>query len=173
MTTVVESFLGRELEIPEDRQYHSDEGVWLKPSAAGSYAVGLTEPALLMAGMIRDVEPLVEEGTHVEAGTAVILVLTARLKYLALPVSGTVTFAKGLKDCAARLTETPYDVPLLFIVPDRTQLMGLLDAVAYAHALRDSEGCRNPGGHKGGVSPTCKAVYMGLGQQRLVDHPDG
>ncbi len=63
--------------------------------------------------------------------------------------------------------EAPYDTPLFFVESLNLEERHLSSAADYADFLRNSEGARNPKGLKGGVSPTCKAVYMGLGQQKL------
>jgi len=165
----VENFLGQELALPEDFLYDPGEGLWARELEDGRMAFGITEPALLMAGAVRQVEILVEDGSEVEAGDTVLLALTSRLKYVATPVSGTVHFP-DMADLAARLAEATYDTTLFLIKVGRHGTHGLLDANDYAESLRATEGARNPGGAKGGVSPTCKAVYMGLGEQKLPDH---
>jgi len=43
----------------------------------------------------------------------------------------------------------------------------LAHALEYAENLRTSEGYKNPEGVKGGVSGICKAVYTGIGEQKL------
>ena len=40
-------------------------------------------------------------------------------------------------------------------------------AEEYAESLGTTEGARNPEGLKGGVSGICKAVYTGIGEQKL------
>lgn len=167
MGVTFENFLGRNLVIPDDRSYEPAEGLWIKQEYDGRLAVGLTEPAVLMAGTMREAEFLVEDGSRVDAGETVILVLTAKLKYIAAPVSGKLVHSQDAGSLAAKIAEAPYSTALFHIVPDGGKTADLLDAASYADALRDSDGARNPGGHKGGVSPTCKAVYMGLGQQSI------
>ncbi|MFC1835762.1 GcvH-related protein [Thermodesulfobacteriota bacterium] len=167
MTTTVKNFLGRELSIPEDRLYDPNEGLWLKEQPDGRLAVGLTEPSVLMAGAIRELEMLVADGSPVERGETVLLILTARLKYVAVPVAGKLEYSPDLNELSGGVGEDPYDGTIFFVTPETDDTPGLLDAAAYAESLKTSEGARNPGGHKGGVSPTCKAVYMGLGDQRI------
>lgn len=167
MTVQVEEFLGTVVSIPEDRLYDPEEGLWLKLQPDGRMAVGLTQPAVLMAGPIRNVERLVEQGTTVKAGETVLLGLTARLKYIACPIPGAVTFPESQDDPAVRVMKDPYDTPLFFVESSALEERHLSNAADYADFLRNSEGARNPKGLKGGVSPTCKAVYMGLGQQKL------
>lgn len=167
MTVQVEEFLGTVVSILEDRLYDPEEGLWLKRQPDGRIAVGLTQPAVLMAGPIRNIERLVEQGTPVKSGETVLLGLTARLKYIACPISGAVTFPESHDDPAAKVMETPYETPLFFVESSALDERHLSSAADYADFLSNSEGARNPKGLKGGVSPTCKAVYMGLGQQKF------
>jgi hypothetical protein len=43
----------------------------------------------------------------------------------------------------------------------------LVSTEQYVENLRTSEGFKNPDGLKGGVSGICKAVYSGIGQQKI------
>jgi len=148
------------------------EGLWVKECEDGSLALGITEPPVLMSGPPREVEPLLEAGATVRPGETVILVLTSKLKYIASPISGIVSFPTFSSDTMQRLADDPYSVPLFSVVPNEKSLRGLVDATQYADSLKDSEGSRNPHGRKGGVSPTCKAVYMGLSEQKLQRNTD-
>ncbi|MEW6350712.1 MAG: GcvH-related protein [Thermodesulfobacteriota bacterium] len=168
MDVQFENFLGRELVLPDDRSYDPTEGVWLKQEAAGRLAIGLTEPTVLMGGTVRQVELLVEDGSEVTQGETVILVLTAKLKYLAAPISGTLVCPEDLSSVSEKIVEDPYGTALFYILPAKDEIGRFLDASGYATALKDSEGARNPGGHKGGVSPTCKAVYMAIAEQKIT-----
>lgn len=167
MAVQVEEFLGNVIALPEDRLYEPEEGLWLKIEPDGRFAVGLTEPALLMMGTIRDIDILVDSGAKVDSGETVVLGLTARLKYIACPLAGIVTFPEQRDDLARRVMADPYNTPLFFVQPLDFDERGLSNAFEYSNFLRNSEGARNPKGLKGGVSPTCKAVYMGLGQQKF------
>jgi len=172
MPVRVSNFLGRDLSIPEDRLYDPNEGLWVKECEDGSLALGITEPSVLMSGPLREVEPLLEPGAMVQRGETVILALTTKLKYIASPISGIVSFPTFSSDAMQRLADDPYSVPLFFVVANKKSLDGLADATQYADSLKDSEGSRNPHGRKGGVSPTCKAVYMGLSEQKLQRNTD-
>ena len=166
MAIQVKEFLGTTIAIPEDRLYEQEEGLWVKQQPDGRFAVGFTEPALLMSGIIRDIETLVDSGANVNSGETVLLSLTARLKYIACPLSGTVRFPK-MEELASRIMGDPYNTPLFFVATSDIVGRNLATASEYGDFLRNSEGARNPKGSKGGVSPTCKAVYMGLGQQKF------
>lgn len=172
MSVQVSNFLGRDISIPEDRLYDLIEGLWVKEREDGSLELGITEPSVLMSGALREVEPLLEAGTMVHPGETVILALTSKLKYIAVPVSGIVSFPMFSADMIQRLADDPYSVPLFFIVPSEKITHGLADATHYADSLKNSEGSRNPHGRKGGVSPTCKAVYLGLSEQKLQSDTD-
>lgn len=164
----VPNFLGKVLELPENLRYEPMEGLWVDVRPDGRLAVGMSEPAALMAGALRDIEPLVPSGTHVVQGQTVLLLLTARLKYIAAPVAGIIEFPADETAAAERVADNPYGSALFAFAPDNKGLEHLLSAADYAEQLKDSEGARNPEGRKGGVSPTCKAVYMGLGGQKLT-----
>lgn len=167
MDVKFENFLGRSLIIPDDRSYYPAEGLWLKEEDDGRVAVGLTGPSLLMAGTIREIEFLVEDGSSVRTGETVVLALTAKLKYIAAPLSGTLVCPTDLGHLTPGLHEDPYGTVLFHIVPQGEDTGDFLDAKGYSNALKDSDGARNPGGNTGGVSPTCKAVYMGIGDQSI------
>lgn len=166
MTVQFENFLGRDIVIPDDRSYDPSEGLWIKEEE-GKLAIGITEPTAIMAGTIREVEFLIEDGSKVHAGDAVVLALTAKLKYIAAPIPGVLVFPSDLGNLTGKLVDDPYGTTLFHIVPQAGQISDFLDAAGYANALKDSDGARNPGGHTGGVSPTCKAVYMALGGQSI------
>jgi hypothetical protein len=48
-----------------------------------------------------------------------------------------------------------------------TAYRSLVSAESYVETLRNTEGFKNPEGIKGGVSGICKAVYSGIGQQKI------
>ncbi|MBI5252715.1 MAG: hypothetical protein HY912_24735 [Desulfomonile tiedjei] len=167
MAIQIEDFLGTALSIPEDRFYEPEEGLWLKRQPDGTFAVGFTEPALLMTGAMRDIEMLVDSGAKVNSGETVLLGLTAKLKYIACPLPGIVTFPEQRDGLGSSIMADPYNTPLFFVDPSDFNERNLSNAAVYCDFLKNSEGARNPKGLKGGVSPTCKAVYMGLGQQKF------
>ena len=135
----------------------------------GRLAVGITEPTVLMAGTVREVEMLIENGGHVNAGDTVVLALTSKLKYIATPVSGQLICPMDVGSLPEKIARDPYDTILFYIIPEKHKIGELSDAAGYAAALNDTDGARNPGGHKGGVSPTCKAVYMALSEQKITN----
>ena len=163
MGVVIEEFLGKSITLPEDRSYLAEEGLWVQETADGRLAVGLAEPTLVMFGSVRQSEGVVDEGERVEAGQTVCLALTGKLKYFSAPAAGIVTFAPDVEG----LNQSPYETPIFFISDGSAPEGALTDAAGYARFLADSEGSRNPKGHKGGTSPMCKAVYSSIGEQKI------
>jgi len=57
----IEKFLGKRVEIPEDRRYHGRQGLWAK-SDGREIVFGFTEPSLVLIGGINDLEWIAPEG---------------------------------------------------------------------------------------------------------------
>lgn len=167
VSLILSNFLGRNLIIPEDRLYDASEGLWIRKMDDGRLAVGITEPTVIMGGTVREVEILVEDNSCVTRGETVILALTGKLRYMASPVSGKLTCSEDLGSLPGKIVQDPYGTPVFYVSPDQDESDLLVDPAGYLEALKDSDGSRNPGGHKGGASPTCKAVYMALGEQNI------
>lgn len=163
-----EGFLGRSLKIPADLHYDSEQNLWARQKEPGLVEVGFAQPLILLVGGIKDLEPLVDDGAEVGAGDLVLLAITAKIRYLHSPLAGKVNFRPDLAGAIDRVAADPYDTPLFSLDGADIQGSDLADVGAYAKALGRSEGARNPGGHTGGVSPTCKAVYQGISGQRLT-----
>lgn len=167
---VIEKFLGQRVNIPGDRKYYAKQGLWAK--AQGDRVVfGFTEPALVLAGGVNDLDWLVEENASVRQGQDVVFVITGKIQYIDTPLQGTISFNMGLKPDLSPVVEDPYDKGWLFrIKPDagmtETDLTAM-DARGYTESLKSSEGCKNPEGLKGGVSGICKAVYSGIRDQKI------
>ena len=87
----IEKFLGRKVNIPEDRRYFAKEGLWAKQKGEG-IVFGLTEPFLVLAGGFSELDWLFEDGQHVESSAAVVFAITGKILYLETPVAGTVFF---------------------------------------------------------------------------------
>ncbi len=166
---VVEKFLGRRVEIPEDRRYFAKEGLWAKPEGP-DVLFGLTEPFLVLAGGFSEAEWLLEDGRTVGCGTAVMFAITGKILYIETPLAGTVFFNDEAKRHPQHVVEDPYGRGWLFKVVSPEGDQGApksLDAFQYLEHLRDSEGFKNPEGLKGGVSGICKAVYSGIREQKI------
>jgi len=167
---IIERFLGRRVEIPEDRRYDIKQGLWGKYSEH-HITFGLSQPALILAGGLKDLEWLVTEGQPVQQGEAIIFAITGKILYIDSPIKGNIHLNDEVKHAPELVLRDPYDQGWLFelksaedIEKDFNRLAG---ASAYAESLKKSEGCKNPEGLKGGVSGICKAVYSGIGEQKI------
>lgn len=163
----LEGFLGRTLEIPASLRYDPEQNLWVRQAESGVVEVGFCEPLILSVGGIKELEPLVDEGSLVQAGDMVLLAITAKIRYLHSPLSGTVSFNPHLAQAVEQVVANPYDTPLFSLARAHMAGSSLASAQDYVKVLSRSEGARNPGGHVGAVSPTCKGVYQGISGQRL------
>jgi glycine cleavage system H protein len=167
---VIEKFLGQRVEIPEDRRYHSKQGLWAKAQDQ-DLVFGLTQPALILAGGVNDLDWLVEDRVSVTDGQDVVFIITGKILYIHNPFKGTVFFNPEVKQNPAIVSADPYGKGWLFrIKPDAGRndaWQTLADAQAYIESLKGSEGFKNPEGLKGGVSGICKAVYSGIREQKF------
>lgn len=167
---VIESFLGKRVEIPENCLYDIQQGLWASIEMQ-RITFGLTQPALVLQGGIKDLDWLVSQGQMVQTGDAVIFAITGKILYLDTPVAGTLSYNPYVRTNTAHLAEDPYGTGWLFAVKpagDPHLACGhLSSAAAYLENLKTSEGFKNPNGLKGGVSGICKAVYTGIGDQRI------
>ena len=167
---VIEKFLGQRIEIPEDRRYHSKQGLWAKAQDQ-NLVFGLTQPALILAGGVNDLDWLVENQVSVTAGQDVVFVITGKILYIFTPVAGIVFFNPEVKQRPSLASEDPYEKGWLFrIKPEVNQEKAwqtFADMQDYIESLKGSEGFKNPEGLKGGVSGICKAVYSGISEQKF------
>ena len=167
---VIEKFLGQRVEIPEDRRYHPKQGLWAKEQD-NDLVFGLTQPALILAGGVNDLDWLVDDGVTVSQGQDVVFLITAKILYIAAPVAGVVFFNPEAKQNPSLAAKDHYDTGWLFRIRPETDidaaLQSLADAQAYIESLKGTEGLKNPEGLKGGVSGICKAVYSGISQQKF------
>ena len=76
---VIEKFLGQRVEIPEDRKYHSKQGLWAHAQDQ-DLVFGLTQPALILAGGVNDMDWLAEDQVPVTEGQEVVFVITAHIQ---------------------------------------------------------------------------------------------
>lgn len=169
---VIEKFLGQTVSIPDALGYDIRQGLWVKPEGAGA-VVGLSEPALVLHGGIDDLDWLVAEGAAVGENQDVLFAITGKILYLSTPLAGRIFFNAEAKARPDRLKDDPYGRGWLFrlqteAAADRA-LSGLADAGAYIERLKESDGCKNPEGLKGGVSGICKAVYSGIRTQKIAN----
>ena len=166
----IEKFLGKRVDIPEDRRYQSGQGIWAKQEV-GKIIFGFTEPALVLMGGINDVEWIASEGKTVEKGEAVIFAITGKISYIDAPTGGVIHFNPEVKQNHSLISEDPYNRGWLFKIepddPKASRLDRFVGTTAYVESLKSTEGCKNPDGLKGGVSGICKSVYSGIREQKL------
>jgi glycine cleavage system H protein len=165
----IEKFLGKRVQIPEDRRYYPEQGLWAK-SDGKVIIVGLTEPALVLAGGLTNLDWLVSEGESVTEGQAVAFAVTGKILYLNTPLAGTIHINAEAKENPSIVSKEPYGLGWLFrLDPDGDTdhvLQSLVDDQVYVESLKGTEGFKNPEGLKGGVSGICKAVYSGIREQK-------
>ena len=166
----IEKFLGKRVEIPEDRRYYIKQGLWAKKDEQG-ITFGLSEPALILAGGLKDLDWLATEGQPVEQGESVIFAITGKILYIDSPIKGPIHFNNEVKHTPELVLSDPYNQGWLFKLESgegiEKDFHRLAEASTYAESLKNSEGCKNPEGLKGGVSGICKAVYTGIGAQKI------
>ena len=166
----IEKFLGKKVEIPEDRRYAPKQGLWAKRDG-NEILFGLSEPALVLLGGLNDLDYLVQEGKTVQDNEAVIFAITGKILYIETPVKGRIFFNAKAKQSPDTLLADPYGEGWLFKLEMETEaekaLEGLADAGGYIESLKSSEGFKNPEGLQGGVSGICKAVYSGIREQKF------
>ena len=167
---VIEKFLGQRVDIPEDRRYHSKQGLWAKVHDK-DLVFGLTHPALVLAGGVNDLDWLVIDGASVAAGQDVVFVITGKILYISTPVAGGIFLNPEVKQRPSLALEDPYGQGWLFRIKPEVNKeeawQTLADAQAYIESLKGSEGFKNPEGLQGGVSGICKAVYTGIREQKF------
>ena len=167
---VIEKFLGQRVEIPEDRKYFPKQGLWAKLKG-DDMVFGFTEPALVLAGGINDLDWLVGEDVSVKPGQDVVFAITGKILYIDSPLQGTIFFNSEVKQNLSLTREDPYGKGWLFrIKPDAGMAdadQNVTGAHEYMECLKGSEGFKNPEGLKGGVSGICKAVYSGIREQKF------
>ncbi len=168
----IEKFLGQRVEIPEDRLYFVKQGLWAK-SEGNQMVFGFTEPTLVLAGGVNDLDWLVSENTSVKSGQDVVFVITGKIMYIDTPIKGKVCFNPEIKQNLELLANDPYGNGWLFRIQSdddlRAGIQTALDAKGYADSLKNSDGLKNPEGLKGGVSGICKAVYSGIRDQKISE----
>ena len=167
---VIEKFLGQQVQIPDDRRYHSSQGLWAEVQGQ-DFVFGLTHPALVLAGGVNDLDWLVPDGVSVGIGQDVVFVITGKILYISAPVAGVILCNPEVKQCPSLVSEDPYEKGWLFRIKPQDNgadaWKSLDDPQAYIECLKGTEGFKNPEGLKGGVSGICKAVYSGIRQQKF------
>jgi glycine cleavage system H lipoate-binding protein len=169
---VIEKFLGQRVSIPDELRYDIKQGLWAKTDGV-DVIIGLSEPALVLHGGVNDLDWLVSEGEFVRQNQDVVFAITGKILYISTPFAGCISLNAEAKQRPECLKEDPYRSGWLFRLPidagQQSALYRLADADAYMARLRESDGCKNPEGLKGGVSGICKAVYSGIREQKMTN----
>jgi glycine cleavage system H lipoate-binding protein len=168
----IEKFLGQSVSIPDELRYDIKQGLWVKKEGADA-VFGLSEPALVLHGGVNDLDWLAADGAEVGENQDVIFAITGKILYISTPSAGLISFNPEAKQRPVGLREDPYGRGWLFRLAIEAEtdqaLSRLADADAYIARLRESDGCKNPEGLKGGVSGICKAVYSGIREQKMTN----
>jgi glycine cleavage system H protein len=166
----IEKFLGKRVSVPGDRRYLGKQGLWAK-SNQEFIIFGFTEPALVLAGGINDLDWLVPDGQPVSTGDTVIFCITGKIQYIDAPLSGQIHFNHSSKLSVPLIRREPYAEGWVFKIkpdePDDHELKKFLSADDYIQNLKETDGYKNPDGLIGGVSGICKAVYSGIRGQKI------
>ncbi|MEJ5377404.1 MAG: glycine cleavage system protein H [bacterium] len=165
---IIEKFLGKRVQIPEDRQYEGKQGLWVMRDGS-AFTFGLSEPALVLLGGINGLDWLASDGEAVEKGASVAFAITAKIMYIESPLSGRINYNGKAKEEPSLVNQEPYGGGWLFkiVTGESQEAAAFLDADSYLESLRATEGFKNPQGLKGGVSGICKAVYSGIRAQKI------
>ncbi len=167
---VLNQFLGCQVEIPEDLRYSVKKGLWGRRTDA-SIVFGIPQPNLVLSGGIKDMDWLVEEGKAVAADEAVVFAITGKILYIDTPLAGSVQFNGAVRENPSLISEDPYGQGWIFLITPEGDAGACYQSLdppeAYLDNLRNTEGFKNPEGIKGGVSGICKAVYTGIGSQKI------
>jgi glycine cleavage system H protein len=168
---LIERFLGQTVSIPDELRYDVKQGLWVRKEGAAA-VFGLTEPALVLHGGVNDLDWLVPDGAAVAENQDVVFAITGKIVYISTPAAGRIYLNPEAKQRPGRLKEDPYGRGWLFRVAIEAEaergLARLADVGAYIQRLKESDGCKNPEGLKGGVSGICKAVYSGIRTQKIT-----
>lgn len=109
----VERFLGRRVEIPEDRRYHTQQGLWVTQDGS-EFTFGLTEPALVLLGGINGLDWLVSDREAVKKSASVVFAITGKILYIDAPLVGRICFNGKARNQPSLVAEAPYGEGWLF-----------------------------------------------------------
>jgi glycine cleavage system H lipoate-binding protein len=151
--TIIEKFLGQCVDIPDHLHYDIKQGLWAK-AVDDTLVFGFTQPAIVLSGGIKDMDPLVDESHKVSRGQSILFVITGKIIYLEAPVAGVIIFNKRVVDDPSGISADPCDKGWLFLIKTEKSADQLLESLAsaedYFQNLRNSEGLKNPEGPEGG-----------------------
>ena len=167
---IIEKFLGKRVEVPQDRRYHVKQGLWAKITD-DTIVFGFSQPSLVLMGGIKDIDWLVEDGADVMSGDSIVFAITGKILYIDAPIDGRIRYNKTHQGELTQINDDPYGQGWLFMIQPQRNIedvyMSMTSHENYLESLQTTEGLKNPEGLKGGVSGICKAVYTGIGDQKL------
>ncbi|MBW1692608.1 MAG: hypothetical protein JRJ41_00320 [Deltaproteobacteria bacterium] len=111
------------------------------------------------------------EGQTMHRGEAVVFAITGKIAYIDTPIGGAIYFNDVVKANPELIQDDPYENGWMFKItpriPIEDALRSFIDYLGYIESLIGSERLKNPKGLKGGVSGICKAVYLGIREQKI------
>ena len=103
----IEKFLGKRVEIPEDRRYVGSVGLWAKAEEQ-EIAFGFTEPWLVLNSGINDLDWIGKDGDRVAKGDAIVFAITGKISYVDAPLEKIIHFNPAVKQDPSLVSEDPY-----------------------------------------------------------------
>ena len=164
------SFRGTELELDDQLFYYAAMDYWVAfDRGKKEIFFGLTPAAPVKEGGFRHLEFTIKEGDKVKAGEIIAVAVTAKIKYLETPASGTVVklnreLEQNMVECFAKMDLSW--LAQIHIENLEETLPLLVDCAAYYKILKSSEGYFLPPGIKGAGSPTCRSVYESIREEK-------
>jgi glycine cleavage system H lipoate-binding protein len=157
-------FLGRDMDLPEDRLYDGARHYWMKSEGALA-VVGVSGPGLALTIALIDLEVFPEAGDELVMDQEIAFATTKKnMKYFLSPLAGRVAEANPAAT-AVSVNAHPYETWLVKIQPAAEWESLLLDAESYAAKLQAGEHATPEAAQAakaGKSSPTCKSIYSGI-----------
>lgn len=157
-------FLGKDMDLPEDRLYDGGRHYWVKGEPA-LVVVGVSEPGVALTVGLIDLELFPEAGEELVVDQEIAFATTKKnMKYFLSPLAGRVVEANPAAT-AQSVNADPYGTWLLKIQPAAGWESRVLGAEAYAKKLQGSEHATPEAAEAakaGKSSPTCKSIYSGI-----------
>lgn len=157
-------FLGKDMDLPEDRLYDGGRHFWVKSDGAFAVA-GISEPGVALTVGLIELELFPKKGEDLTVNHEIAFATTKKnMKYFLSPLAGRVVEVNAAATPES-VNATPYQTWLVKIEPTAGWETNLLGAQAYATKLQGSEHATPEAAQAataGKSSPTCKSVYSGI-----------
>lgn len=157
-------FLGKDMDLPEDRLYDVGRHFWVK-SEGNLAVIGVSEPGVALTVGLIDLELFLEAGGELTVNQEIAFATTKKnMKYFLSPLAGRVVEVNAAATPDS-VNAAPYETWLVKIQPPDNWEGQLLGAQAYATKLQGSEHATpeaTQAATAGKSSPTCKSVYSGI-----------